>query len=156
MSVARSCVYLARRATKSGHPILLSYKAPDVRLTLTIGLKSRTCITRNGRERWPVPRSEVVCARVLARPDPCTCENPFREGEGRCQTVFLAERTEGSKKHVPRTREKKVEKEVTRTASEEKMKKKKGKKESGETERKDRTKLQTPTSVHVLSLSRRL
>ena len=41
-----------------------------------------------------------------------TCENPFREGEGRCQTVFFAGRTKSSKKHVARG--KKIEKEVTR------------------------------------------
>lgn len=94
------CVHSAHRTTKSGHPILLSRIRPrrpadfDDRFEVAHALLT-------ARTRWTLKR-------VRAR----TCENPFREGEGRCQTVFFKGRTKGSKKHVPHG--KKIEKEVTR------------------------------------------
>lgn len=78
------------RTTKSGHPILLSRIRPqrpadfDDRFEVAHALLTT-------ETRWPV-------GSVRAR----TCENPFGEGEGRCQAVFFVGRTEGSKKHVPR------------------------------------------------------
>lgn len=85
----RTCTY-AHRTTKSGHPILLSRIRPrrpadfDDRFEVAHAL-----LTVGTRWSWTSVRS-------------CTCENPFREGKGRCQTVFFVGRTKGSKKHVPR------------------------------------------------------
>lgn len=88
------------RTTKSGHPILLSRIRPRRPADFDDRFEVAHALLTAGT-RWPLHR-------VRAR----SCENPFREGEGRCQTVFFVGRTKGSKKHVPRG--KKIEKEVTR------------------------------------------
>lgn len=80
----------AHRTTKSGHPILLSRIRPRRPADFDDRFEVAHALLTVGT-RW---------SRTSVRP--CTCENPFREGEGRCQTVFFVGRTKGSKKHVPR------------------------------------------------------
>lgn len=92
--VAKVCVMGARvhahRTTKSGHPILLSRIRPRRPADFDDRFEVAHALLTVGT-RWS-------CTSVRS----CTCENPFREGEGRCQTVFFVGRTKGSKKHVPR------------------------------------------------------